>query len=85
MNKRRNLLLEEELRIATKSKYLTSDEELRNLRPDTLKFYREKLKPFDRPIIEMAERDIKNMIVSMQDRKLKTTTINTKLRAFVRC
>lgn len=92
MNKRRNLLSEEELRIATKSKYLTSDEEalklffedcqLRNLRPDTLKFYREKLKPFDRPIIEMAERDIKNMIVSMQDRKLKTTTINTKLRAF---
>lgn len=58
------------------------DCKLRNLRDDILKYYSQKLKPHDKPIIEMTERNIKNMILDMQDKNLKVTTINTKLRAY---
>lgn len=90
---RRKLLNEEELQIVNKNSYVTNDEEgfklfyedcqLRNLRPHTFKFYREGLKPFHgRPIVTMTERDIKNMILEMQQKGLKVATINAKLRAY---
>lgn len=92
MSKRRTLLNEDELRIATKTSYVTTDEEalklffedcqLRNLRPHTFKYYRESLKMEGKPMVEMTERDMKNMVINMQNRGLKTTTINTKLRAY---
>ncbi|PHC50182.1 tyrosine-type recombinase/integrase [Bacillus toyonensis] len=92
MSKRRTLLSEAELKIATKSTYVTTDEEalnlfyadcqLRNLRPHTIKYYRESLQIKIKPLVLMTEDDIKNMIMEMQRRGLKVTTINAKLRAF---
>ncbi|OSY02636.1 hypothetical protein BTJ44_05693 [Bacillus mycoides] len=92
VSKRRTLLTEAELKIATKSTYVTTDEEalnlfytdcqLRNLRPYTIKYYRESLQTKIKPLVLMTEDDIKNMIMEMQRRGLKVTTINTKLRAF---
>ncbi len=92
MSKRRTILSEDELRIATKTSYVATDEEalklffedcqLRNLRPHTFKYYRESLKAEGKPMVEMTERDMKNMVINMQNRGLKTTTINTKLRAY---
>lgn len=94
MSKRRNLLSDDELKIATKTTFVTTDEEalklfyedcqLRNLRPHTIKYYRENLHYKQQTLISMIERDIKQMIVEMKERSLKTTTINTKLRA-LRC
>jgi integrase/recombinase XerD len=91
VSKRRNLLSEDELKITTKTTFVTTDEEafklfyedchLRNLRPHTIKFYRENLHYKQQTLISMIERDIKQMIVEMKERDLKTTTINTKLRS----
>ncbi|HDR7395815.1 TPA: tyrosine-type recombinase/integrase [Bacillus toyonensis] len=92
MSKRRTLLTDAELKIATKSTYITTDEEalnlfyidcqLRNLRPHTIKYYRESLQTKIKPLVLMTEDDIKNLIMEMQRRGLKVTTINAKLRAF---
>lgn len=94
MSKRRSLLTDDEIRISTKTTFVTTDEEalklfyeechLKNLRPHTIKYYRENLQSKDQPLVSMIERDIKLMILDMQERGLKITTINTKLRA-LRC
>ncbi|MDQ0976502.1 integrase/recombinase XerD [Neobacillus niacini] len=94
MSKRRSQLSDDELRISTKTTFVTTDEEalklfyeechLKNLRPHTIKYYRENLQSKDQPLVNMIERDIKLMILDMQERGLKITTINTKLRA-LRC
>ncbi|MED4267326.1 tyrosine-type recombinase/integrase [Priestia megaterium] len=91
MNKRRTLLSEDELKIATKSSYVTTDEEafkifftdcqLRSLRPHTIKFYREQFHAIKVPKVTMTESDIKTLIMTMQDNGLKASTINTRLRA----
>lgn len=91
MAKRRNLLNEDELKIATKSSYIISDDaalklffedcQLRNLRPHTFKYYRENLQSKGKPLVLMSESDLKIMILNMQQRDLKISTINTKLRA----
>jgi integrase/recombinase XerD len=82
MSKRRNLLSEDELKIATKTTFVTTDEEafklfyedchLRNLRPHTIKYYRENLHYNQQPLINMIERDLKQMIVEMKERGLLT-------------
>lgn len=94
MSKRRSLLTDDEIRISTKTTFVTTDEEalklfyeechLKNLRPHTIKYYRENLQSKNQPLVNMIERDIKLMILDMQERGLKTTTINTRLRA-LRC
>lgn len=91
MSKRRILLTEDELKIATKSSYVTTDEEafklfftdcqLRSLRPHTIKFYREQFHAIKVPKVTMTETDIKALIMDMQDNGLKASTINTRLRA----
>lgn len=78
MAKRRNLLNEDELKIATKSSYITSDDaalklffedcQLRNLRPHTFKYYRENLQSKGKPLVLMSESDLKIMILNMQQR-----------------
>ncbi|MEI2468009.1 tyrosine-type recombinase/integrase [Peribacillus frigoritolerans] len=91
MGKRRNLLSEDELRIVTKTSYVESDElafklffedcQLRNLRPHTLKYYREQFNAIKRTLVTMTEKDIKLLILNMQESGLKVTTINSRLRA----
>ncbi|MFF2591058.1 tyrosine-type recombinase/integrase [Peribacillus butanolivorans] len=91
MSKRRNLLSEQELKIASKSSYITTDEEalnlffedckLRNLRPHTLKYYREQFHATKGTLVSLTERDIKTMILNMKEDELKITSINTRLRA----
>ncbi|MCY9005637.1 tyrosine-type recombinase/integrase [Peribacillus frigoritolerans] len=91
MSKRRTWLTEDELKIVTKTMYVTSDEEalrlffedckLRNLRPHTLKYYHEQFNAIKRPLVSMTERDIKLLILNMQEKDLKVTSINTRLRA----
>ncbi|MFD6207334.1 site-specific integrase [Peribacillus sp. NPDC060253] len=91
MGKRRNLLSEDELRIVTKTLYVESDElafklffedcQLRNLRPHTLKYYREQFNDIKRTLVTMTEKDIKLLILNMQESGLKVTTINSRLRA----
>lgn len=91
MSKRRILLTEDELKIATKTSYVTTDEEafklffndcqLRSLRPHTIKFYREQFHAIKVPKVTMTENDIKQLIMDMQSNGLKASTINTRLRA----
>ncbi|WP_281976051.1 tyrosine-type recombinase/integrase [Halobacillus litoralis] len=89
--KRRTLLSEDELKLATEFTYVTSDQEafdlffeeclLKSLRPHTLKYYREQFNAIKRPIVTMTARDVKSLIKEMQDNGLKVTTINSRLRA----
>ncbi|MGE6205340.1 tyrosine-type recombinase/integrase [Guptibacillus hwajinpoensis] len=89
--KRRTLLSEEDLKIANKSTYVSTDEEafqlffedclLRNLRPHTIKYYREQFNAIKIPIVTMTERDIKKLIREMQEKGRKVTSINSRLRA----
>ncbi|MFD6439362.1 tyrosine-type recombinase/integrase [Peribacillus sp. NPDC060186] len=91
MSKRRILLTEEEIKIVTKTMYVTTDEDalklffedckLRNLRPHTLKYYQEQFNAIKRTKVDMTERDIKLLILNMQESGLKATSINTRLRA----
>ncbi|MFA1512868.1 tyrosine-type recombinase/integrase [Priestia aryabhattai] len=91
MSKRRILLTEDELKIATKTSYVTTDEEafklfftdcqLKSLRPHTIKFYREQFHAIKVPKVTMTEKDIKQLIMDMQNNGLKASTINTRLRA----
>lgn len=88
---RRGLLSEEELKIATKTKFISTDHEafelffedckLRNLRPHTLKYYREQFQAVKSSLINMNDKDIKTLILDMQNQGLKVTTINSRLRA----
>ncbi|MGE7768431.1 hypothetical protein [Peribacillus sp. NPDC096540] len=81
MSKRRTLLTEDELKIVTKTMYVTTDEDalklffedckLRNLRPHTLKYYHEQFNAIKRPLVSMTERDIKLLILNMQEKGLK--------------
>ncbi|MFF2290493.1 hypothetical protein [Peribacillus butanolivorans] len=71
MSKGRNLLSEDELRIVTKLltlnlmfKLFFEDCQLRNLRPHTLKYYREQFNTIKRPLVTMAEKDIKLLILN---------------------
>ncbi|MGG0287205.1 tyrosine-type recombinase/integrase [Peribacillus butanolivorans] len=91
MSKRRILLTEDEIKIVTKTMYVTTDEDalklffedckLRNLRPHTLKYYQEQFNAIKRTKVDMNERDIKLLILNMQESGLKATSINTRLRA----
>ncbi|MEH7126521.1 site-specific integrase [Bacillus sp. JJ1773] len=89
--KRRTLLTEDEIKLATKSFFVTSDEEayklffddckLRNLRPHTMKYYREQFQAIKMNLVNMTEQDIKNLILNMQQSGLKITSINSRLRS----
>ncbi|MFF2290485.1 site-specific integrase [Peribacillus butanolivorans] len=91
MGKRRNLLSEDELRIVQKPHTFGSDElafklffedcQLRNLRPHTLKYYREQFNAIKRTLVTLTEKDIKFLILNMQESRLKVTTINSRSRA----
>jgi integrase/recombinase XerD len=89
--KRRMLLSEVELKIASKSTYIENDEEafklffedckLRNLRPHTLKYYSEQFQAIKLNLVTMTESDIKSLILNMQENGLKVSSINSRLRA----
>ena len=91
MSKRRTVLSEEEIRIATKTSYVTTDEEafklffedcqLRNLRPYTIKYYRAEFQAVKLNLTTLNESDIKQLILDMKNKGLKVTTINSRLRA----
>ncbi|MEH7513323.1 tyrosine-type recombinase/integrase [Gottfriedia acidiceleris] len=90
MSKRRMMLSADELKIVSKSTYVDNDEEalklffddchIRNLRKDTIRYYREQFQAVKQPLVTMTETDIKNFILNLQDSGLKTTSINTRLR-----
>lgn len=89
--KRRTLLSQEDLQIVNKNSYVTSDDEalqlffedcqLRNLRAHTLKYYREQLQAIKTELVTMTDKSIKMLILNMQERGLKVSSINSRLRA----